>query len=349
MHAFLVHRMTGRWRTSWASADPLALVDMTDFDYSDELLGMVGLGREQMPELHAPGDVIGELKEDVAREVGLPAGLPVVSGVGDGQAAGLGANITEPGRAYLNLGTGIVSGTYSERYFLRQRVPGALGPDPEDLHARDPAQRGHLHGGWFVRRFAGLEAEKLGLDLSTEQILETAAARLVPGSGGLFAVPYWNNALMPYWDFDARGIMVGWTGDHGKAHAYRAILEGIAYEQRLMTTGAEEALERPVEHLIRARGRVAQPAMVPDLRRRHAAAGLRHAGGREHVPGLGHARGGRLGSAREHKGGGRRHEWHGRQLRARRTAGRPLRRVLRYLQGDLPEPARALPEASPKP
>ncbi len=58
---------------------------------------MVGLGREQMPELYAPGDVIGELKENVAREVGLPAGLPVVSGVGDGQAAGLGANITEPG------------------------------------------------------------------------------------------------------------------------------------------------------------------------------------------------------------------------------------------------------------
>ena len=64
------------------------------------------------------------------------------------------------------------------------------------------------------------------------------------------AVPYWNNALTPYWDFAARGIMFGWTGAHGKEHAYRAILEGIAFEQRLMTDGAEKGLEKPVERLL---------------------------------------------------------------------------------------------------
>ncbi len=250
VHAFLVHRMTGHWRTSWASADPLGLVDMGSFDYSDELLDVAGLGREQMPELHAPGDVIGELGEDIAREVGLPAGLPVVSGVGDGQAAGLGANITEPGRAYLNLGTGIVSGTYSERYSYANEYRVLSGPVPRTYTLETLLNAGTYMVSWFVRKFAGLDAERLGLDLSTEEILETAAARLEPGSGGLFAVPYWNNALMPYWDFDARGIMIGWTGAHGKAHAYRAILEGIAFEQRLMTGGAERALEKPIEHLL---------------------------------------------------------------------------------------------------
>ena len=114
-------------------------------------------------------------------------------------------------------------------------------------------------------------AKEFGLDLSTEQILETAAARLGPGSNGLFAVPYWNNALMPYWDFDARGIMVGWTGAHGKAHAYRAILEGIAFEQRLMTEGAEGALEKPVEHLLAMGGGSRSPLwcqIVADVMRR---------------------------------------------------------------------------------
>jgi xylulokinase len=43
--------------------------------------------------------------------------------------------------------------------------------------------------------------------------------------------------------------MLGWTGAHGKAHAYRAILEGIAFEQRLMTDGAEIGLEKPVENV----------------------------------------------------------------------------------------------------
>lgn len=250
VHAFLVHRMTGHWRTSWATADPLGLVDMEGFDYSDELLDAVGLGRAQMCELYAPGDVIGELKDDVAREVGLPAGLPVVSGVGDGQAAGLGANITEPGKAYLNLGTGVVSGMYSENYSYGNDYRVLSGPIPKTYTLETLLPAGTYMVSWFCDRFAGVNARELGLDLSTEQILETAAARLEPGSDGLFAVPYWNNALMPYWDFNARGVMVGWTGTHGKAHAYRAILEGIAFEQRLMTDGAEGALEKPVGHLL---------------------------------------------------------------------------------------------------
>ncbi len=74
VHAYLVHRMTGHWRTSWATADPLGLVDMESFEWSEELLGMVGLGREQMCDLYPPGDVIGELDEGIAREVRTPGG-----------------------------------------------------------------------------------------------------------------------------------------------------------------------------------------------------------------------------------------------------------------------------------
>ncbi|MEJ7872867.1 MAG: FGGY-family carbohydrate kinase [Rubrobacteraceae bacterium] len=249
VHAFLVHRLTGHWRTSWATADPLGLVDMETFDWSDELLEMVDLDREHMCEIYAPGDVIGELKEDVAREIGLPPGLPIVSGVGDGQSAGLGADITEPGKAYLNLGTAVVSGTYSESYSWDKEYRVMSGPIPRTYTLETLLSGGTYTISWFVDKFVGIEAEQLGLGLTTEQILETAAAQLDPGSGGLLAVPYWNNALTPYWDTAARGVMLGWTGAHGKAHAYRAILEGIAFEQRLMTDGAEIGLEKPVENV----------------------------------------------------------------------------------------------------
>src|SRR5215203_2505091 len=45
VHGFLVHRLTGNWRTSWATADPLGLVDMESFDWSDEILSGLNLGR----------------------------------------------------------------------------------------------------------------------------------------------------------------------------------------------------------------------------------------------------------------------------------------------------------------
>ena len=69
---------------------------------------------------------------------------------------------------------------------------------------------------------------------SPEELLEAEAAAVPPGSEGLVLVPYWNSVMSPYWDPTATGVTIGWTGDHGRAHFYRAILEGVAFEQRLV-------------------------------------------------------------------------------------------------------------------
>jgi xylulokinase len=248
--AFLVHRFTGQWATSWASADPLGLVDMTTLDYSDPLLADVGLRRDQLCDLHAPGDVLGTLTDEVARTLGLPRGLPLVAGVGDGQAAQLGTGSTVPGRAYLNLGTGVVSGTFSEQYaFGREyRTLAAAVPGAYTLETFIGGGTHNLN--WFVEKFSGVDTRALGLELSPEQVLETAAAQLPPGAEGLLVLPYWAGALTPYWDHHAKGVLLGLTGRHGKSHVYRALLESIAYEQRLLTSGAEQALAAPIEELV---------------------------------------------------------------------------------------------------
>jgi xylulokinase len=64
------------------------------------------------------------------------------------------------------------------------------------------------------------------------------------------AVPYWNSVLGPYWDPFASGIIVGWRGFHQLPHLYRAILEGIAFEQYLGTLGVEKALGQTVKRYI---------------------------------------------------------------------------------------------------
>lgn len=247
VHGFLVRQLTGEWRTTSACADPLGLVDMEKFDWSDEILSDVGLERSQLCDLGAPGEVMGELREEVADELGLPAGIPVVGGAGDGQSAGLGANVTKPGRAYLNLGTAVVSGTYSEEYAWGREFRTLGGPIPGTYTLETLLQGGTYTISWFVNKLAGAEAWRLGLDLSHEEVLEAAAARLPRGAEGLLLVPYLNKAQTPYWDDYARGILIGLGGHHGKAHMFRAILEGIALEQRLMTDGVESALGQPID------------------------------------------------------------------------------------------------------
>jgi sugar (pentulose or hexulose) kinase len=254
VHAFLVHRLTGAWRTTTACSDPLGLVDMQRGDWSDELLARVGLSRERVPALVAPGEVIGTLSPAAAERLGLPAGLPVVGGAGDGQAAGLGANATQPGHAYVNLGTAIVAGTMTERYAWHRAFRTLTGAVPGTYLLETLLQGGTYTVNWFLERIAVLDASSLGLGLRDVDVLETAAARLGPGAEGLLLVPYMASAQTPYWDPAARGVLFGLAGHHGRQHIFRAIMEGIAFEQRLAFEGMEPQLDQPIELLLTTGG-----------------------------------------------------------------------------------------------
>ncbi len=233
VHAYLVHRLTGCYRTGLASADPLGVLDMERRTWADDLILDLGLRPDQFVELVEPGALIGQLTAAAAAATGLPAGLPVIAGGGDGHCAGLGANVTAGGHAYLNLGTGIASGAYSQSYLCDRAFRTLIAPIPGAYYAEHILRGGVYTVAWFVEQFAAdLRTAEPGR--TAEQILEAAAAQLPPGADGLLLVPYWNNVMNPYWDPLASGITVGWRGVHGRAHFYRAILEGIAFEQRLV-------------------------------------------------------------------------------------------------------------------
>jgi xylulokinase len=198
--------------------------------------------------------VVGELSDAASEQLGLPAGLPVVGGAGDGQSAGLGANATRPGSAYLNLGTAVVAGTMSERYAWDRAFRTLIGAVPGTYAMETLLQGGTYTVNWFLARIAALDAGRLGLGLQDVDLLEAAAARLAPGAEGLLLVPYLASAQTPYWDPAARGVIFGLAGHHGKEHLFRALMEGIAFEQRLALEGMERGLGRPLEVLLTTGG-----------------------------------------------------------------------------------------------
>ncbi len=247
VHAFLVERLTGRRVTSWASADPLSVVDMRTFSYAPDLLALAGLHVDQLPELVAPGAILGLMTAAAAGATGLPAGLPIVAGAGDGQCAGIGAAVTRASLAYLNLGTGLTLGTHADEYRWSRAYRTLSSPIPGRWMLEALLASGVLSLAWF-RDLVARDREP-----GAEERLQRLAADTPPGSGGLLFLPYLTSAETPYWDPLARGAWVGLRDDHGLGHMYRAILEGIAYEQRLVLDLIEESTGAPVA-LLRAMG-----------------------------------------------------------------------------------------------
>lgn len=247
-HAWLVHRLTGQFRTGRGSADPTGMFDMRHHCWAADLIAAAGARVEQMAEIVAPGTVVGAVTAEAAAASGLPQGLPVVAGLGDGQAAGLGVNLTRPGAGYLNLGTAVVSGVFSDVYLTTDAFRTTYSGIGDACLLETVILGGSYTIDWFCRQFG-----------ETPEAMEPAAAALPPGAQGLLLVPYWNSAMNPFWDATASGIVVGWRGVHGKAHLYRAIMEGIALEQRLQTLAVEQATGRAVDEYILMGGGARSP------------------------------------------------------------------------------------------
>jgi xylulokinase len=250
VHGYFAFRLTGRRVTSIASADPLGLVDISTGDYATELLDAASVTLAQLDTLAQPGEPIGPLTDSAAAELGLRADTIVIAGAGDGQSAGLGAGVTTAGRAYLNLGTGLIAGAVSDDYAPSLAYRALTGGKPGTFDYELFIGAGTYMVTWFLDTFLGPSDAGGSASGGLEQYWEQQAATVTPGSDGLVVVPYWNGALTPYWDSAARGVMVGFTGSHTRAHIYRAILEGIACELRLCLEHAERTLATPISEFV---------------------------------------------------------------------------------------------------
>lgn len=241
VHGYLVHAMTGQWVDSRGAADSLGLFDMAALHWSDRLLDLVGLRREQLCDLVDPAGVIGEVSSEITRAWGLDGPVAVVASCGDGQAAALGAGAIGPDEAYLNMGTAVVGGVHSPSYehadVFRTDAAGLPGQYVLEIVQNS----GAYLAGWF--------REKLGrpeLGGKPDPQLEDDAAKVAPGCGGLVTLPYWNAVQSPHWDPVAHGAIVGLAGMHDRAVLYRSVLEGISIETASNFAGLQQTTGVPL-------------------------------------------------------------------------------------------------------
>ena len=244
VHGVITHFLTGEWKTSVSSASPMGILDAKTYDWSDTLLQAAKLTRDMLPQLVASGEVMGIVTDASAKLTGLKPGTPVVAGGGDGQCAGAGANTFLKGRAYLNLGTAAVSGSYGENYAVDPSFRSLVAVGEKGFSYETAIRTGTYLVTWFVERMFHQNPAKNPKFLAQ---LEKEAKTVPIGSRGLVLIPYFSGIMTPYWDTDGRGVLAGLSGSHTRADIYRALMEGIALEQAMMTNRVATATS-PIDH-----------------------------------------------------------------------------------------------------
>ena len=245
LSGFLNYRLTGRFVDSVGSQ-----VGYVPFDYkklrwaSRRDWKWQGLGIEPavLPEIVAPGEVLGELTTQAAAATGLPAGLPVVAAAADKACEVLGSGCLEPNIGCLSYGTTATVNTTHDRYIeplpFLPAYPAAV---PKRHTMEVQIFSGYWMVSWFKREF-GLREQRLAADrgLQAEDLFDDLVEGVPPGSMGLMLQPYWSPGVKVPGP-EAKGAVIGFGDVHTRGHLYRSILEGLAYALR---EGAERTQRR---------------------------------------------------------------------------------------------------------
>ena len=221
---YINYRLTGVHATDYSDAAGTLLLDVKNKCWSKEMLDICSVKDEWCPKLYESYEIVGTVKEDVAKILGIGKNTMVIAGAADNAGAAIGTGTFGDGRCNISIGT---SGTV---LVTSQNFPSAEG---NELHAFSHSDAGFYLMGcmlsaascnkWFCENVLltddyGKESEKID-----ESLL---------GKNSVFFLPYLTGERSPINDTDASGVFIGLTPTTTKSEMLLAIFEGVAFAIR---------------------------------------------------------------------------------------------------------------------
>ncbi len=215
----------------YSLANRTLLFDIERMDWSDKLLGLALLDREKLPPTVPPGMVIGSVAKNIAAELGLPAGIPIVSGGHDQCCNGVGCGVITTGQALYGMGTYLCLTPVFERR-----------PEPSVMMQRGLNIEHHTvpgkyvsflynQGGsmvkWFRNTFAA--AERKRSRTSRGNLYTELLAEMPEDLSRVMVLPHFTATGPPDFIADSCGVMVGLMLETTRGQILKGLIEGMTF------------------------------------------------------------------------------------------------------------------------
>ena len=222
-------RLTGNWGvTDYSDASLTGFYDINARSWHSDIIRFMAIPQQLLAEVRESSSILGYITGGAADQTGLPAGLPVVVGGGDGACATAGAGAVNAGDTYHYLGgTSWVAGvTPGFQPDPKRRVSAFITLDPGKCVLYGTVQSAGSSVDW-VRTI--LTAPDRAGETSSFEDIEELASKSPVGSRGLYFLPYLAGERSPIWDASARGAFFGLMQAHDRSDMARSVFEGVAY------------------------------------------------------------------------------------------------------------------------
>ena len=219
---YLAYVLSGVHCTDYSDASGMLLLDVEHKCWSKEMLEICNVKEEQLPTLYESYEVVGNVKPEIAEELGIPASVTVIAGAGDNAAAAVGTGTVGEGRCNISLGT---SGTI----FISSKKFGV--DEHNALHSFDHAD-GYYHLMGCMLSAASCNKWWMDEILKTKEYAKEQEQICKLGENTVFYLPYLMGERSPHNDPKARATFIGMTMDTTREDMTQAVLEGVAFGLR---------------------------------------------------------------------------------------------------------------------
>ena len=220
--SWLVWKLTDgeKHLTDVSNASRTMLFNIHDLGWDKELLDIFAIPESILPEVRTSSELYG-----VVHKANVLAGIQISGIAGDQQAALFGQACFDRGATKNTYGTGcfMLQNTGDQPVKSENRL---LTTVAWQVGAKcEYALEGSVFIGGAVVQWL---RDAIGIIEDAEEV--EALANSIKDNEGVYFVPAFAGMGTPYWDQDARGLIIGLTRGTGKAHIARAAIESIAFQ-----------------------------------------------------------------------------------------------------------------------
>ena len=251
---YVTARLSGRRVTNLCSSFMMLLTDnrRPNPAYHPTLLKWSGLDIEKLPELVPIDEPLGPILPAIAERLGLAPDTLVFPPLNDTQAGGIGASAFAGEHAGVSIGTTGVCITHVD--FKKTDVLNSLASMPSPFPGRNFVMAEAGIGGGAVKYFLEhlvFARDRFG-DHSLEErfsALERAIEPIEPGSDGVLFLPWLTGSITPAEDGKVRGGFLNISLRTTREHLAKAVLEGVAFNQRWVQERVERFAKRDISRI----------------------------------------------------------------------------------------------------
>ncbi len=216
---YIAYKLSGVHCTDVSDASGMLLFDVKNKCWSKEMMEICSVKEDQLAKIFESYEVVGNIKPDVAKELGFPETVKIIAGAGDNAAAAIGTGTVGDGRCNISLGT---SGTI----FISSK--DFCVDENNALHAFAHSD-GHYHLMGCMLSAASCNKWWMEDIIGTDDFAGQQKDITKLGENNVFFLPYLMGERSPHNNPDARAMFIGMSMDTTRADMTQAVLEGVAF------------------------------------------------------------------------------------------------------------------------